>query len=239
MADPLAVEPEAADPLAVGPEPRGRLPVREMLPALVFDVAVPILLFNVLIRCGVETLWALAAGGLSPVVNNLRVWVLTRRLEPLGIIVISFLAIGTAVSLITHSVFIGLVKASFLTATFGCICLGSLFAERPLMFYVTRQFVAGDDRVRLAWWNGLWQFRSFRDAQRLVTTVWGVAYLIEALLRVGFALTLSPAQVVVVSPMIGFGAMVALITWTRRYLLAVRERRLSELRQSPPVEPAV
>jgi intracellular septation protein A len=227
-----------SDSLTVGPEPTGRIPFREMLPALVFDVAVPIVVFNILARYGVATLWALAAGGLSPVVNNIRIWVRARRVEPLGIIVIGFLAIGTAVSLITHSVFIGLVKASFLTASFGLICFGSLFAKRPLMFYVTRQFVAGDDRVRLAWWNGLWQFRSFRDAQRVVTTVWGVAYLVEALLRVGFALTLSPAQVVVVSPMIGVGAMVALITWTRRYLLAVRERRLSELRQSPPVEPA-
>jgi intracellular septation protein A len=209
-----------------------------MLPTLVFDVAVPILVFNLLTRFGVATLWALAAGGVSPVVNNIRIWIRARRVEPLGIIVIGFLAIGTAVSLITHSVFIGLVKASFVTATFGFICFGSLFAERPLMFYVTRQFVAGDDPARLAWWNGLWRFRGFRDAQRLVTTVWGVAYLVEALLRLGFALTLSPAQVVVVSPVMGFGAIVALTTWTRRYLLALRKRRLSELGQSPPVEPA-
>ncbi len=227
-----------ADPWAGGPEPASRFRFKDMLPALVFDVAVPILVFNLLIRCGVETLWALAVGGLSAVVNNIRVWILTRRLEPLGIIVIGFLAIGTAVSLITRSVFIGLVKASFLTATFGLICFGSLLAERPLMFYVTRQFVAGDDPVRLAWWNGLWRFPSFRNAQRLVTTVWGIAFLVEALLRVAFAMTLSPAQVVVVSPLIGLGVMVALIAWTRRYLQAVRERRLSELRQSPQVEPA-
>jgi len=71
-----------------------------------------------------------------------------------------------------------------------------------------------------------------------VTTVWGVAYLVEALLRLGFALMLSPAQVVVVSPVMGFRVTVALATWTRRYLLALRKRRLSERRPSPPVEPA-
>jgi hypothetical protein len=31
----------------------------------------------------------------------------------------------------------------------------------------------------------------------------------------------------------GFGVTVALATWTRRYLLALRKRRLSEPRQSP------
>ena len=60
------------------------------------------------------------------------------------------------------------------------------------MFYINRQFVAGDDPVRLEWWNSLWQHPNFRAAQRVVTAVWGIAYLIEALLRVGFALVLPP-----------------------------------------------
>jgi hypothetical protein len=224
------------EPLEFYTQPVRPFRFRQLLPTLGLDVALPVIVFNLLIRCGVETVWALAAGGVFPAVNNVRLWIRSRRIEPLGVIVIGFMALGTTVSLVTHSVFIGLIKASFLTATFGLICLGSLLAERPLMFYVTRQFVAGDDPARLEWWNGLWRFDRFRDAQRLVTTVWGVAYLVEALLRVGFALALSPAQVVVVSPLTGFAAIVALTAWTRRYLLAIRERRLREIL---PVEPAV
>jgi hypothetical protein len=68
-------------------------------------------------------------------------------------------------------VFFALIKESFLTATFGLICPGSLLAERPLMFYINRQFVAGDDPARIAWWNGLWQYPSFSAAQRFVTIV--------------------------------------------------------------------
>jgi hypothetical protein len=123
-------------------------------------------------------------------------------------------------------VFFALIKESFLTASFGMICLLSLLAERPLLFYIMRQFVAGDDPARTAWWNGLWEFPQFRAAQRLVTTVWGVAYLVEALLRVGFALFLSPAEVVSISPVMAFIVLIALIAWTRRYFLALRERRL-------------
>src|SRR5713226_1431326 len=143
------------DPLAINPEPAGRFSFKQMLPTLVFDVAMPIVAFNVLTRYGVGTLWALVAGGFFPAINNLRVWARSRRLEPLGIIVITFLVIGTAGSLISGSVFFALIKESFLTATFGFICLGSLFAQRPLMFYINRQFVAGDDPERLAWWDGL------------------------------------------------------------------------------------
>jgi hypothetical protein len=217
-----------ADPLAIDPEPKGRFSFKQMLPTLFFDVAMPIIVFYVLTRFGVSTLWALVAGGLSPAINNLRVWAKSRRLEPLGIIVMAFLAIGTATSLISGSVFFALIKESFLTATFGFICLGSLLTERPLMFYISRQFVAGDDQARLDWWNGLWQHPRFRAAQRLVTAVWGITYLAEALLRVGLALVLSPAQVVSISPVMAFGVLVALIAWTRRYMLALRERRIRE-----------
>jgi intracellular septation protein A len=197
-----------------------------MIPTLVFDVAMPIIAFNVLTHLGVSTLFALAAGGLFPAINNLRVWIKSRKLEPLGIIVMTFLAVGTAASLISGSVFFALIRESFLTATFGFLCLGSLFAERPLMFYINRQFVAGDDPVRLAWWNGLWELPEFRAAQRFVTVVWGVAYIIEALLRVALALILTPAEVVSISPVMAFVVTIVLIAWNRRYMLALRERRL-------------
>jgi intracellular septation protein A len=217
-----------ADPSAARPEPARRFSFRQVLPALVFDVALPIVIFNVLSRCGVSTLLSLVAGGLSPAVNNLRLWVRSRRVEPLGVIVVLFLAVGAVISLITGSVFVVLIKESFFTATFGLICLGSLLARRPLLFYIVRQFVAGDDPVRFEWWNGLWQYPSFRTAQRAATAVWGIAYLLEALLRVGFALYLTPAQVVAVSPVMGFAVLIALIFWTRRYLTAVGERRRAQ-----------
>ncbi len=222
------------DPLPVNaiPEPAGEFSFTQMIPTLVFDVAMPIVAFNVLVHYGVSTLWALVAGGLFPALNNVRIWIKSRRLEPLGIIVMTFLVIGTAASLISGSVFFALIKESFLTATFGFICLGSLMAERPLMFYINRQFVAGDDPVRLEWWNGLWQFSHFRAAQRLVTAVWGITYIVEALVRVGFAMVMSPAQVVAISPVMAFGVTILLVVWTRRYMLAMRERRIRETQLS-------
>ena len=138
--------PVSQEPISQGPvsqEPAGGFSFKQMLPTLVFDVAMPIVAFNVLTGYGVSKLWALAAGGLFPAINNLRSWAKSRRLEPLGIIVMAFLAIGTATSLISGSVFFALIKELFLTAAFGLICLGSLLLERPLMFYIIRQFVAG------------------------------------------------------------------------------------------------
>jgi hypothetical protein len=201
---------------------------KAMLPTLIFDVALPIVLFNLLNRRGVPILWALVASGLVPALNNLRLWIKSHRVEPLGIIVMTLIAIGAAASLISGNLLFALVKESFLTGTFGVICLVSLFAERPLLFYINRQFVAGNDPARIAWWNGLWEFPRFRAASRFVTLIWGVAYIVEAFVRVGLALTLAPALVVNISPLLSFGALILLIVWNRRYMMAVRKGRAGE-----------
>jgi hypothetical protein len=198
-----------AETLASGAEREPRFRFSQLLPTLVFDVAMPILVFNLLTDYGVSTLLALLAAGISPALNNLRVWIRSRRLEALGI---------------SGSVFFALIKDSLLTGTFGLICLVSLLAARPLLFYIVRQFVAGDDAVRIAWWNRLWEFPAFRKSIRFVTAVWGIVYICEACLRVAFALTLPPADVVRMSPIMSFGALVLLIIWTRRYMIGVRER---------------
>lgn len=221
-----------ADTQTTNPDPPGNFSFRQMLPTLIYDVALPILAFNLLTKYGVSTLLALVAGGIFPAANNVITFIRSRRLEPLGIIVMIFLAVGTAASLISGSVFFALIKESFLTATFGLICLFSLLAERPLMFYVVRQFVAAGDPVRFEWWNGLWQFESFRRSQRVATAVWGVAYIIEAFVRVAFAMVMSPAEVVAISPVMAFGVMILLIMWTRRYMSSMRDRRIREMQLS-------
>ncbi len=90
-----------------------------------------------------------------PLVSIARGWSKTRQIEPLGIVVVSFLAMGTAASLISGSVFFALVKDSMLTATFGLVCLGSLAVRRPLTFCLIRQMVAAGDPAIVERWNGL------------------------------------------------------------------------------------
>jgi intracellular septation protein A len=223
-----------SDPLTVDPEPGGGFNVRAMAPTLIVDVIMPMITFYLLYGLGASTLVALVAGGLFPAANIIRVWIKSRNLEPLAFIVVTFLAIGTATSLISRSVFFALIKDSLVSATFASLCLGSLLAERPLMFHLLRQFVAGDDPQRRDWWKGLWQYPQFRTALRRVTTVWGIAYLLEASTRICLALLLAPVIVVTISPAMGIGMLVALIAWTKHYMLALRSRGIGAQQQGQP-----
>lgn len=200
--------------------------VRQVLPPLVLDLAMPIISFFALRACGVSTLIAIVAGGVFPLLNVGRGWLGSRRIEPLGIIAITCIAVGTLVALISGSVRIALLKDFVLTGSFGVLFLASVIgAERPLMFYLLRQFIAGSDPVRLQWWEGLWQHPRFRAALNRVTIVWGSVLIIEALLDSGLAYLLVPSRVVVISRTVAFGVLIGLAAWTRSYLLAMWEQQ--------------
>ena len=195
-----------------------------LLPTLLVDVLAPIGIFKVLEHFGVPPLWALAGAALAPALNNLRTWVTVRRIEPLGFMIVAFGVVGTVASLVSGNLFFSLIKDSFLTGVFGLVFLVSLLFPRPLMFYVIRQFVAGEDAARNEVWKDLWRYAAFRSTLRLITVIWGVVYLAEALARVGLAMTLVPDTVIVVSPIMAFVATLLLIAFTRLRMHILRER---------------
>ncbi len=206
--------------------------MRRLLPSLLMDVILPVATFNVLNALGVQTLIAVTAGGVFPLISIARSWIKTRQIEPLGIVVLTFLVLGTAASLISGSVLFALIRGSFLTAVFGLVCLGSLLTKRTLTFYLMRQMVAAGDPAIVERWNGLWDVPSFRRTQQLVAIVWGLTYVVEAIVRVVLALTFEPAVVVNVSPVFAFAATIGLALWTRHVMLASRARREREAAQS-------
>ncbi len=193
-----------------------------LLPTLAVDVVAPIAVLKLLEQAGVSPLWALAGAAAAPVLNNLRLWIGSRRIEPLGLLVVGFGVVGTVASLASGNLFYGLVKDSLLTGVFGLVFLASLAFRRPLLFYVLRPFVAGADEARIQAWDGLWQHAAFRAALRQLTLLWALVFAAEALIRLPLATSLSAESVVTISPLLGLGATALLVALTRRRLRALR-----------------
>ena len=75
-----------------------------LVPTLLVDVILPIGLFKGLEKLGVSPIWALAAGCAPPVLNNVRVWLTSRRLDPVGILMMASIGSGVAASLISGDI---------------------------------------------------------------------------------------------------------------------------------------
>ena len=201
---------------------------RAMVPDLIVDGALPVVAYQALTRYGMAVVPALAAGAIFPAVNIFRKFIVTRSFDLVGLIVLVFLGIGVVSSLLSGNVLFVLVKESFITGLVGLLFLSSLLWKRPIIFYLARQVMEAGGAERLAWWDGLWEHARFRRTMRIMSTVWGVGYVLEAGIRVIFALTLSPGIVVVLSPIMGIGTTVGLILWTRKYGRIVQERAARE-----------
>jgi hypothetical protein len=202
--------------------------IQGLAPSIVLNAVCPYVLFQILSGCGVPTLQALLVTSVFPIAGILVGWARSRHLDAIGLLSLILIALGVLTSLISGDVRFYLVKESALTGAFGLVCLVSLLLPRPLLFYFGRQFAAAGDPGRATWFSGLWRHAQFRRGMRLITAVWGVGLVCEALIGVGLALTTPPSTVLAVRPVLAIVVTCALILWTVRYGAAMRRRGQAE-----------
>ncbi|MFD8022412.1 VC0807 family protein [Streptomyces lavendulae] len=210
------------------------------------NVVAPILTYNTLTDDhGWSEFAALLVSGAWPVLDTAIVVAWRRKFDEFALVTLVFLVITAVVSLVgAQSARALLIKDSGVTGLFGLLCLVTLATARPLMFYFGRKFATDGTPESTAWWNGLWQYEGFRTTMRRMTLVWGVAYIVEALVRVALAFVLSTSTMVTISPFMIYGTLGGLGLWTARYgkrSQAEGERRAAEaaaLEASQEAEPA-
>jgi len=148
-----------------------------------------------------------------------------RRLDVVGAVVLAGIIVGTVVGLASHNARLVLVEGSVPTAVFGIACLGSLWARRPLMFSLAREFT-GPDTTRGQEMTRLWQYEGYRRVFRVITAVWGVAFLIEAALRVVIVYNTSAGTALAISKVTPFVFAAIMCAWTVAY--GTRQKRKGE-----------
>ncbi|MGI5240771.1 VC0807 family protein [Dactylosporangium sp. CA-139066] len=193
-------------------------------PTVVCNVVLPLITYSVLTGRGTGEVPALALSAVWPAVEVGVLFAIRRRVDEIGALTLVIIAVGVGSSLLLHDGRLVLLKDSAFTGLFGLGLLGSLLAPRPLMFYFGRKFATDGSAERLAWWNGLWQFAGFRRTQRIMTVVWGVTFLAEAVVRIALTETLSTDAMVAVNAVLPYAVTAALVTWTILYGRRARER---------------
>ncbi|MFE3323524.1 VC0807 family protein [Streptomyces sp. NPDC059176] len=201
------------------------------------NVVAPIITYNTLADHGWSEFGALLVSGVWPVVDSAIHIAWHRKLDEFAVVTLAFMLVTALVSLVgTHSARALLVKDSAVTGLFGALCLATLLARRPLMFYFGRRFATDGTAQSTAWWNGMWQYEGFRTTLRTMTVVWGVAYLIEAAVRIGLAYVLDTGTMASLSPVMIYTVLGGLILWTTLY--GKRSRQRGEARAAAVAEAA-
>jgi hypothetical protein len=150
---------------------------------VIFDVGGPLAAYSLLRSTGMGTVSALLLSGVFPAAGVAIGAIRHRRLDVVGALVLAGILVGTVLGLVSHSARLLLVEGSVPTAIFAVGCLGSLRARRPLIYSFALEFI-GPDTAKGREMTMFWQHEGFRRSFRVITAVWGVAFLLEAALRV-------------------------------------------------------
>lgn len=197
--------------------------IRSLLPSIVINGVLPYVLY-ILLSPHLPQVTALAITAVPALIYTLIGFVLKRRIDLIGAIALITIAIGIISALVIHDPRVFLIRESFFTAAYGILCFVSLLFPRPLMFYFGRYFVSGNDRAKMAIYDALWQYPYFGFVNRMITIIWGVGFLGEAVVRTILVYNLSTAQFLAISPIVLYGITFGVIIITMLYSRHARQR---------------
>lgn len=198
---------------------------------LLLNVAMPVATYVVLTGLGVSPVVAYVASGAWPVLQIVLSTLVHRQLDALSVVALAFVALSIVATVATGSPRLALLRDSVWTAIIGVLFLGSLVLPRPLGFYFGRRFATDGTPESSRWWDGLWRYPAFRRSQRVITAVWGVAFVADAVLRVWLVLVLPVSAGAIVSPLLVVAAIATAMTIT--ISIGRRTRRAAGAAVSP------
>ncbi|HWC34854.1 MAG TPA: VC0807 family protein [Mycobacteriales bacterium] len=203
---------------------------RAFVPSVIGGAIVPLSVYYVVRHHVSSDQRALIIAGFFPAAWVVLQWVRTRRLDPIGAIVLSGFVVGVSVSeLLGGSAFVLKVRDSAFTLGFGIACMFSLLMSRPMMFHIGKAMSAGDDPRRRAAYDELWEIGDAQRVFAVITLTWGVGLVVEASARIFLATVLPTGPFLAVSPALAFVCFGGLGVFTGVYSARARKRGETEL----------
>ncbi|HZX01484.1 VC0807 family protein, partial [Kribbella sp.] len=183
------------------------MPARKGPWLLVVDIAIPLALFYGLKALGVSDLTALLAGVIPGLISSAVSLVRTQRTDLVGMAVVVSMVASTIVAVVGGDARLLLVRNAWISLPFAGITLWSLRHPQPLTYVVTRAMFA----PRAALMDELWETdERFRHAWKWITVWWGIATIVDGIVRIVVSYTLPISVVPATDPVITVATIVAL-----------------------------
>ncbi len=191
-----------------------------LVKGLAWDVGLPVAAYYLLRALGASEWVALLAATVAAGVRVLWTALRDRTLNLFGAVMLLVFGLGLVLAFVAGDPRFLLLKASFVTGSVGLAFLGSaVFGNRPLTL-AAEQSWNPDRAAEIA--EEFQREPAARRAHRFVSSVWGVALLAEAVVRVPLIYLLPIDVMVGVSTALQVVTFAGLGVWTVRY--AARKR---------------
>lgn len=195
---------------------------KEALKSVAISIAVngvaPFVLYKILVPYfPAGSVMPLLYASAFPIVGLAVSFVRTRVVDAIAIIALFGIFYTVVTTLVAGEVRLALILGATQSFVVAAVFFASALAGRPVLFFIVRQFVAGNDpsrRQRFAAVNAADHGRTFYIA----TMAWVVGLSVIAGIGLALAMTLAPDTYLLVNNIVGTAATVALVVWTTRFV---------------------
>ena len=199
---------------------RARLPeaMRALAASLFLNAFCPYVLYRFLEpRFAPASLVPLALSGLFPLLGLTVGFARRRALDIIGLFALVEVSVAMVTTMMAHSAASALLGRTLQNSVLSAIFFISVLLGRPIMLYVARQFVTGNNAAYRARFDQIANRPDTKRVYKVMTLVWAAALLTKNIVGVPLALSLSTRRFLVASPAFNYGADIVLVWWSMRY----------------------
>jgi len=211
--------PAAGGPVATGPQsfqPKSAL--KSVLTSILVNAVLPFVLYNVLeplfpAHSVMPLLYACAFPVLGLAVGLIR----TRSVDAIAVIVLFGLVYSVVSTLLAGEIRRAMIWGATQGFVIGAIFLATVFFGKPILFFIVRQFAAGNDPQARARFGTVNEKDGWRT-MRIATLVWTAGIFVMSILSIVLARTLPPATYLLANNIINIAVNLALVAWSTQFI---------------------
>jgi hypothetical protein len=191
--------------------------------SIVINGVIPVFVYNLLLNY-FSSFVSLLMATLIPLGDNLYNILKYRKADAFGLFMLTGFVFSLLAFLLGGDERLILLRESMVTGLLGLIFIGSLFVAKPLIYYFGIRFSASDKDDMQGKFAKNWELPYFRFVIRVMTVIWGIALLGEAIIKTVLVYKLSITGFLAISQFIFYGALGVAILFTIIYRKHAKKR---------------
>jgi hypothetical protein len=149
------------------------------------DILGPLAAYWLTRKLGIPIFWGLALGGVIAIISTAFNSIRHRRLDAVGILVLLELVTSIVLLFYLNDPRLLLIRPSIYTGVAAIYLMANAFSSQPVSFQGSRAIATGGDPIRTAAFEQAWKdLPQFRRAHKMLTFGWGIASMVDSILRV-------------------------------------------------------
>lgn len=198
---------------------------KSVILSIVINGFLPLIVYKILMNY-FPSLTALIIATIIPCIGNVYEILKEKKIDVYAMFILFGFILGIVAVLLGGGEQFLLLRESFITGITGLVFLVSLLFKKPLIYYFAQRF-SGSDKADKSVWEKRWEIPYFRYGMKLMTFVWGIGLVLEAVIKTILVYTLSVSTFLLVSSFVSYGIFGLLILWQVRYIKVFKNKLMN------------